>query len=82
MTLNIKVKVIKTLSTNISKTNAWILTKCNGQLTYHPKPAPWRSGRASARRTGGLGFAPRPGHTKDFKNGSCCFHAWRSALNG
>ena len=25
--------------------------------------------RASASRSGGRGFEPRPGHTKDFKNG-------------
>ena len=28
------------------------------------------SGRASAFGAGGRGFDPRPGHTKDFKNGS------------
>ena len=40
MTLNIKVKVIKILNTNISKTNGLILTKCDGQLTYHPRMTP------------------------------------------
>ena len=29
--------------------------------------------RASASRLGGRGFEPRPGHTKDFKNGTYCF---------
>ena len=28
------------LNTNISKTNGLILTKCDGQLTYHPRMTP------------------------------------------
>ena len=43
-------------------------------------PAQWLSGRASALWPGGCGFDPRPGHTKDFKNGTSCSFAWRSAL--
>ena len=39
-------------------------------------------GRASALRTVGRGFDPRPGHTKDCKNGTSSFLAWRSALRG
>ena len=42
--------------------------------------APWLSGRASALWPVGCGFDPRPGHTKDFKNGTSCSFAWRSAL--
>ena len=38
------------------------------------------AGRASALGAGGTGFNPGPGHTKDFKNGTSCFLAWRSAL--
>ena len=45
-----------------------------------PLPAQWLSGRASALWPGGCGFDPRPGHTKDFKNGTSCSFAWRSAL--
>ena len=36
------------------------------------------SGRASALWPGGC-FDPLPGHTKDFKNGTSCSFAWRSA---
>ena len=35
--------------------------------------------RASALRVGGHGFDPRPGHTKDYKNGTQFLPAWRSA---
>ena len=35
---------------------------------------------ASALWPGGCGFDPRLGHTKDFKNGTSCSFAWRSAL--
>ena len=42
--------------------------------------AQWLSGRVSALWLGGCGFDPRPGHTKDFKNGTSCSFAWRSAL--
>ena len=44
------------------------------------RPAQWLSGRASALCPGGCGFDPRPGRTKDFKNGTSCSFAWRSAL--
>ena len=44
------------------------------------EPAQWLSGRASALWPVGCGFDPRPGHTKDFKNGTSCSFAWRSAL--
>ena len=44
------------------------------------RPAQWLSGRASALWPGGCGFDPRPGHTKDFKNGTSCSFAWHSAL--
>ena len=30
----------------------------------------WSSGRASAQRSGGRGFKPRPGQTEDFKIGT------------
>ena len=36
--------------------------------------------RASASGAGGHGFDPGPGHTKDFKNGTSGYLAWRSAL--
>ena len=36
--------------------------------------------RASASEAGGRGFDPGPGHTKDFKNGTSGYLAWRSAL--
>ena len=36
--------------------------------------------RASASGAGGRGFNPGPGHTKDFKNGTSGYLAWRSAL--
>ena len=36
--------------------------------------------RASALGEGGRGFDPGPGHTKDFKNGTSGYLAWRSAL--
>ena len=36
--------------------------------------------RASASGAGGRGFDPGPGHTKDFKNGTSGYLAWRSAL--
>jgi len=36
-------------------------------------------GRVSALRLGGRGFDPRPGHTKDYKNGTHCLPAWHSA---
>ena len=42
-------------------------------------PVQWLSGRASALWPVGCGFDPRPGHTKDFKNGTSCSFAWRSA---
>ena len=48
--------------------------------TASARPAQWLSGRASALWPGGCGFDPRPGHTKDFKNGTSCSFAWRSAL--
>ena len=35
--------------------------------------------RVSALRLGGRGFDPRPGHTKDYKNGTQCLPAWHSA---
>ena len=35
---------------------------------------------ASASEAGGRGFDPGPGHTKDFKNGTSGYLAWRSAL--
>ena len=37
-------------------------------------------GRASAAGSGGRGFDPGPDHTKDFKNGTSGYLAWRSAL--
>ena len=37
--LEYKVKIIKMLSTNISRTNEPILTKFDGQLTYHARMA-------------------------------------------
>ena len=36
--------------------------------------------RASASGAGGRGFDPGPGHTKDFKNGTSGYLAWRTAL--
>ena len=36
--------------------------------------------RASASRSGGRGFELRPGHTKDFKNGTYCLLVRRSAF--
>ena len=36
--------------------------------------------RASASGAGGHGFDPGPGRTKDFKNGTKGYLAWRSAL--
>ena len=36
--------------------------------------------RASASGAGGRGFNPGLGHTKDFKNGTNGYLAWRSAL--
>ena len=30
--------------------------------------------------SGSCGFDPQTNHTKDFKNGTCCSFAWRSAL--
>ena len=36
--------------------------------------------RASASRSGGRGFEPRPGHTKDLKNGTYCLLVRRSAF--
>ena len=36
--------------------------------------------RASASRSGGRGFEPRPGHTKDFKNGTYCLLVRRSTF--
>ena len=36
--------------------------------------------KASTLRPGGRGFAPRPTHSKDFKNGISCSFAWRSAM--
>ena len=36
--------------------------------------------RASASGAGVRGFDPGPGHTKDFKNGTSGYLAWRSAL--
>ena len=36
--------------------------------------------RASAARSGGRGFKSRPGHTKDFKNGTCRLLVRRSTL--
>ena len=36
--------------------------------------------RASASRSGGRGFEPRPGHTKDFKNGTYCLLVRHSAF--
>ena len=36
--------------------------------------------RASASGAGGRGFDPGLGHTKDFKNGTSGYLAWRSAL--
>ena len=44
------------------------------------KPALWLSCRASALWSGGCGFDPRPGFTKDFKNDTSCSFTWRSAL--
>ena len=37
-------------------------------------------GRAYALLQGGCGFDPQPSHTKDFKYGTGCSFAWRSAL--
>ena len=42
---------------------------CVGLETKYT-PAQWPCGRVSALSTGGSGFAPRPSHTKDFKNGT------------
>ena len=36
--------------------------------------------RASASGPGGRGFDPGLGHTKDFKNGTSGYLAWRSAV--
>ena len=36
--------------------------------------------RASASRSGGRGFKPRPGHTKDFKSGTYCLLVRHSAF--
>ena len=36
--------------------------------------------RASASGAGGRGFDSGPSHTKDFKNGTSGYIAWRSAL--
>ena len=36
--------------------------------------------RASASGAGGRGFHPGPGQTKDYKNGTSGYLAWRSAL--
>ena len=38
------------------------------------------NGRASASGAGGRGFGPGPLHTKDIKNGTSGYLAWRSAL--
>ena len=35
---------------------------------------------ASASGAGGRGFDPGPGHTKDIKNGTSGYLAWRAAL--
>ena len=42
-------------------------------------PAQWPCGRVYALSTGGRGFAPRPSHTKDFKNGTQISLALHSA---
>ena len=38
------------------------------------------NGRASASGAGGCGFDPGPRHTKNVKNGTSGYLAWRSAL--
>ena len=40
----------------------------------------WLSSRVSALWPGGCGFTPRPGHIKDFKNGTSCSFTWCPAL--
>ena len=42
----------------------------------------WCSGRVCASDVGGRGFDPRPGHTKDLKNGSNDWSPWRPWLWG
>ena len=37
--------------------------------------------RASASGAGGRGFDPAPGHTKDFKNGTSGYLAWRDGFS-
>ena len=45
-----------------------------------PNRSRWLSGRASASKSGGRGFDPRPRHTKGVKNGTSGYLAWCSAL--
>ena len=49
-------------------------------LCYHFTDSDSVMVRASASGAGGRGFDPGPGHTKDFKNGTSGYSAWRSAL--
>ena len=58
----------------------FIYRRTPGRSLYSPNGGGGLSGRASALCSGGCGFDPRPGHTKDFKNGTSCSFAWRSAL--
>ena len=41
-------------------------------MLFHVKPPCGLVVRAFASQAVGRGFEPRPGHTKDFKNGSSC----------
>ena len=59
-----------------SKSHEWLGSVCDRPLI----PAQRLSGRASALWPGGCWFDPRPGHTKDFKNGTSCSFVWCSAL--
>ena len=51
-----------------------------GVLPFSPTYSDNFMVRASASGAGGRGFDPGPGHTKDFKNGTSGYLAWRSAL--
>ena len=51
----------------------------HGTTEIFLSPAQWPCGRVYALGMGGRGFAPRPSHTKDFKNGTQISLALHSA---
>ena len=62
---------IKALFDKIQKKGICVYVM-NRYILYKYKPRRGLVVRAFASQAVGRGFEPRPGHTKDFKNGSSC----------